>query len=49
MNFGIPIPRVFLDGRVDTGVIRDSLQLAENADCTARGRRTRLSAMSKCR
>ena len=29
MNFGIPIPQVFLDGRVDTGVIRDSLQLAE--------------------
>ena len=29
MNFGIPIPQVFLDGRVDTSVIRDSLQLAE--------------------
>jgi len=29
MDFGIPIPQVFLDGRVDTGVIRASLQLAE--------------------
>lgn len=29
MQFGIPIPQVFLDGHVDLGVIRASLQLAE--------------------
>jgi probable F420-dependent oxidoreductase len=32
MQFGIPIPQVFLDGKVDLGVIRASLQLAEERD-----------------
>lgn len=31
INFGAPIPQVFLKGRVDLGLIRDSLQLAEDA------------------
>jgi alkanesulfonate monooxygenase SsuD/methylene tetrahydromethanopterin reductase-like flavin-dependent oxidoreductase (luciferase family) len=29
MEFGIPIPQVFLNGRADTGLVRESLQLAE--------------------
>ena len=30
-EFGAPIPQVFIDGRVDTGLIRASLQLAEES------------------
>ena len=29
LEFGIPIPQVFLNGRADTGLVRESLQLAE--------------------